>query len=77
MNSGKFAIPFKNKVYLLVGLALMIIGFILMRGGGATDPSIFPEKEMFSFRRITLAPLFILAGFIVEVVAIMYIPKSK
>ena len=77
MNSGKFAIPKKNIVYLLAGLALMIVGYILMTGGGATDPSVFPEKEMFSFRRVTLAPLFILAGFVVEVFAIMYKPKSK
>ncbi|MFA6769809.1 MAG: DUF3098 domain-containing protein [Bacteroidales bacterium] len=77
MNSGKFAIPSKNIVYLLAGLVLMIIGYILMTGGGTSDPSVFPEKEMFSFRRITLAPLFILAGFAVEVFAIMYIPKSK
>lgn len=77
MNSGKFAIPFKNRIYLVAGLLLMIVGFILMRGGGASDPSIFPEQEMFSFRRITLAPLFILAGFVVEIIAIMYKPKSK
>lgn len=77
MDSGKFAIPMKNVVYLLAGLALMIVGYILMTGGGTTDPSVFPEKEMFSFRRVTLAPLFILAGFVVEVFAIMYKPKSK
>lgn len=77
MNSGKFAIPRKNIVYLLAGLALMIVGYILMTGGGTTDPSVFPEKEMFSFRRVTLAPLFILAGFVVEIFAIMYKPKSK
>lgn len=77
MNSGKFAIPMKNVIYLLAGLALMIIGYILMTGGGTADPSVFTEKEMFSFRRVTLAPLFILAGFVVEIVAIMYIPKSK
>ena len=77
MNLGKFAIPMKNVVYLLVGLALMIVGFMLMTGGGTADPSIFPEKEMFSFRRVTLAPLFILTGFAVEVFAIMYKPKSK
>lgn len=77
MNSGKFAIPRKNIIYLLAGLALMIVGYILMTGGGTTDPSVFPENEMFSFRRVTLAPLFILAGFVVEVFAIMYKPKSK
>ncbi len=77
MDSGRFAIPIKNVIYLVMGLVLMIIGYVLMTGGGATDPSIFPEKEMFSFRRVTLAPLFILAGFVVEIFAIMYKPKSK
>lgn len=77
MDLGQFAIPRKNIIYLLAGLALMIIGFVLMTGGGTTDPSVFPEKEMFSFRRITLAPLFILAGFVVEIFAIMYKPKTK
>ncbi len=77
MNSVKFAVPYKNLAYILLGLALMIIGYALMTGGGTTDPSVFPEEEMFSFRRITLAPLFILAGFAVEIFAIMYRPKSK
>ncbi len=77
MDSGKFAIPFKNLVYILAGLALMIIGYALMTGGGTTDPDIFPKEEMFSFRRIVLAPVIILAGFVVEIFAIMHKPKSK
>ena len=77
MDSGKFAIPYKNLVYILTGLALMIIGYALMTGGGTTDPNIFPKEEMFSFRRIVLAPLFILAGFAVEIFAIMHKPKAK
>ncbi|MDP3437271.1 MAG: DUF3098 domain-containing protein [Bacteroidales bacterium] len=77
MDSGKFAIPYKNLVYIIAGLALMIIGYALMTGGGTTDPEIFPKEEMFSFRRVVLAPLFILAGFVVEIFAIMHKPKSK
>ena len=77
MNSTKFAVPYKNLAYILLVLALMIMGYALMTGGGTTDPNVFPEEEMFSFRRITLAPLFILAGFAVEIFAIMYRPKSK
>jgi len=77
MDSGKFAIPYKNFVYILAGLALMIIGYALMTGGGTTDPDIFPKEEMFSFRRVVLAPVLILAGFIVEIFAIMHKPKSK
>ncbi|MHC1780341.1 MAG: DUF3098 domain-containing protein [Bacteroidales bacterium] len=77
MDSGKFAIPYKNLVYIVAGLVLMIIGYALMTGGGTTDPNVFPKEEMFSFRRIVLAPLFILAGFAVEIFAIMYKPKQK
>ncbi len=77
MDSGKFAIPYKNLVYILAGLALMIIGYALMTGGGTTDPEIFPKEEMFSFRRVVLAPVIILAGFVVEIFAIMHKPKSK
>ena len=77
MDPGKFAIPYKNLIYLLAGLALMIIGYALMTGGGTDDPSIFTGEEMFSFRRIVLAPLFILAGFAVEIFAIMHKPKVK
>ena len=77
MESGKFAMPKKNLIYVLVGLAFMIVGYALMTGGGTTDPSVFTGDEMFSFRRITLAPLFILAGFAIEIFAVMYIPKSK
>ncbi|MDP3397849.1 MAG: DUF3098 domain-containing protein [Bacteroidales bacterium] len=77
MDSGKFAIPYKNLIYVLAGLALMIIGYALMTGGGTDDPNIFTGEQMFSFRRIVLAPLFILAGFAVEIFAIMHKPKAK
>jgi hypothetical protein len=70
-SENNFAIPRKNLVCILVGFFLMILGYLLMTGGGTSDPSIFPEEEMFSFRRITLAPLLILAGFVVEIFAIM------
>lgn len=76
-NQERFAIPYKNLAYVLIGLALMIIGYVLMSGGGTTDPNIFPKEEMFSFRRIVLAPVLILLGFGVEIFAIMYKPKQK
>ncbi|EKD31119.1 MAG: hypothetical protein ACD_77C00392G0019 [uncultured bacterium] len=83
MNNNKiagdtnFAIPYKNLLYVLVGLALMVLGYILMAGGGTKDPNVFTGEEMFSFTRTVIAPVLILAGFVVEIFAIMYKPKSK
>ncbi|MRR23758.1 DUF3098 domain-containing protein, partial [bacterium] len=55
--------------------AVIIVGFILMAGGRSDDPKVFSE-EIFSFRRITLAPLIVLAGFIFEIYAIMKRPRE-
>lgn len=55
---------------LISGIVLMVIGYILMSGGGSDDPNVF-NPEIFSFRRIVLAPIFILAGLLIEVFAIM------
>ncbi|MCK9421124.1 MAG: DUF3098 domain-containing protein [Bacteroidales bacterium] len=60
---------------MLIGLALIVIGFLLMIGGGSTDPNQF-NPEIFSFRRITLSPILILAGYVVEIFAIMKKPKD-
>ena len=65
-----------NYKLMLIGLAIIIIGYVLMTGGGSDDPNVFNE-EMFSFRRITLAPIVVLAGFGFEIYAIMYKPKNK
>ena len=65
-----------NYKLMLIGLAIIIIGYVLMTGGGSDDPNVFNE-EMFSFRRITLAPIVVLAGFGFEIYAIMYTPKNK
>ena len=76
-KSEKFAIPQGNLRLILIGLGLMVLGYILMMGGGTDDPNVFTEEAMFSFRRIVISPLLILAGIVVEVVAIMYRPKIK
>jgi hypothetical protein len=65
----------QNYLILLVGLALIALGFVLMIGGGSTDPDVFNEK-MFNFQRITLAPILVLAGFVVEIVAIFWRNKK-
>ena len=65
----------QNYIIVLIGLALLALGFILMLGGGSTDPDVFNEK-MFDFRRITLSTILILAGFVVEIVAIFWKGKK-
>lgn len=64
-----------NYYIMFVGLALILLGFVLMAGGKSSDPNVFNDKEIYSFRRITLAPILIVAGFVVEVFAIMRKPK--
>ncbi len=63
-------------MWMLGGLALIILGFILLAGGKSADPTKFNYDEIYSFRRITLAPLLMLAGFGVEVYAIMKRPRA-
>ena len=65
-----------NYYIMFAGLALILLGFLLMSGGKSTDPHVFNKEEIYSFRRITLAPILIIAGFVVEVVAIMKKPKT-
>ena len=72
----EFALAKENYKLLLIGFAIIIIGFMLMMGGGSEDPSVFDE-DIFSFRRITLAPLVVLFGFAFEIYAIMKRPKEK
>jgi hypothetical protein len=71
-----FALGRENYKLLAIGFAIIVIGFLLMIGGRAESPDVFNEEEIFSFRRITLAPLVVLAGFIFEIYAIMKRPKE-
>lgn len=72
----KMAITPKGLKLLLIGLVVMIAGFILMMGGGSTDPQVF-NYDMFDFRRLVAAPLVIIAGIVIEVVAIMSGKEKK
>lgn len=68
----------ENYKWMLVGLVLVIVGFLLMVGGKSNDPKVFNAAEVYSFRRITLAPVVIIAGLVLEVYAIMCRPtKAK
>lgn len=72
----KFALTRKSILLLIAGVVVMIAGFILLSGGGVTDPKVF-NYAMFDFRRLVAAPIVLLAGIIVIVVAIMRKPSDK
>ena len=66
----------ENYMMMLGGLVIMAIGFFLMAGGKSADPKVFSDNEVYSTTRITIAPLLIIAGFVIEVFAIMRKPKE-
>lgn len=70
-----FALGRENYKLMALGFAVIIIGFILMAGGRSDDPKVFSE-DIFNFRRVTLAPLIVLAGFVFEIYAIMKRPRE-
>jgi hypothetical protein len=61
----------QNLRWMLIGAVVIILGFLLMAGGKSEDPTVFNEAEVYSTTRITIAPLLIVAGLIIEVYAIM------
>jgi len=71
-----FALGPENYKLLAIGFVIIIIGFLLMIGGKSDSPDKF-SNEIFSFRRITLAPIVVLAGFAFEIWAIMKRPKKN
>lgn len=75
MDNNKMAITPKGLKYLLAGLLVMISGYILMIGGGSDDPAVF-NYAMFDFQRLVTAPIVILCGIIIEIVAIMKVFKG-
>ena len=75
-NNEKMAITPKGLKYLLVGLLVMVSGYILMSGGGSDDPQVF-NYAMFDFRRLVVAPVVIILGIIIEIVAIMGVFKGN
>lgn len=74
-KGSSFALVKENYILLGIGFAIIIIGFLLMIGGKSEDPSQF-NPEIFSFRRITLAPVVVLFGFLFEIYAIMKKPSK-
>nr|NQU89040.1 DUF3098 domain-containing protein [Bacteroidota bacterium] len=76
LEEQDFAFDKQNYKWLLIGLGLIFVGFILMIGGGSDDPSVFNYK-MINFQRLTLSPILLMAGYIIGIYAIMRKPKSS
>jgi hypothetical protein len=74
-KAAEFAFGRENYILVFVGLALVVLGFVLMLGGGSDDPKVFNDA-IYNFQRLTLAPILILAGFVVEIFAIIKKPKD-
>ena len=65
-----------NYIWMAIGAVVIAIGMFLMSGGGSTDPNVFNKEEVYSTTRITIAPILVLAGLIIEVYAIFKKPKA-
>ncbi len=72
----EFAFGKKNYTVMIAGIVLIIIGFFLLSGGGSQDPNVFNE-EIFNVRRMVISPIFMFAGFVLEIYAIMLKPKAN
>jgi NADH:ubiquinone oxidoreductase subunit K len=66
----------ENYRWMLIGIVVMALGLFLMAGGKSKDPNVFDPKQVYSFTRITVAPILILVGLALEIVAIFKKSKS-
>lgn len=66
-----------NYIWMVAGLVVMAFGMILMAGGKSEDPAVFNPNEVYSTVRITIAPILIIAGLVIEIFAIFRTPKAK
>jgi hypothetical protein len=76
LSKPEFIFQKKNYLFMFIGIACISLGFILMSGGGSDDPAIF-NPDIYSFRRIRLAPTLVLIGLGIEVYAILLNPHKK
>lgn len=70
-NTEGFPLGKQNYILLAIGFLIIILGFLLMSGGKNPDPNSFIPEEIFSVRRIVIAPILVIGGFIFEIFAIM------
>jgi hypothetical protein len=80
-NKSFQGLPFlfdkQNYIWMAIGLAVIIVGYAMMSGGRSADPNAFDGDGLYSFRRITLAPILILVGLVIEAYAIMKKPSAN
>ena len=71
MTKHYFSFSKKNYLIILGGIFLVLVGFLLMVGGGSENPKVFNGEELFSSRRITIAPILVIGGYVVVIFGIM------
>jgi hypothetical protein len=76
VNKSAFLFTKENYYIMIVGLALIAIGFFLMIGGGSDDPAVFNDA-IFNAQRLTISPLLLLTGYALQIVAIFYRKKDS
>ncbi len=74
-SAGNILFTKENYKWMVIGLVIMALGFFLMAGGKSNNPNVFNDKDVYSPMRITIAPILIVAGLLVEIFAIMKKPK--
>jgi len=67
----------ENFLWMLAGLVIMALGFFLMAGGKSSNPNVFNDNDVYSTTRITIAPILIVAGLVIEIFAIMRKPREN
>ena len=72
---ANFSMPSKNVKIIGIGLLVMVLGFVLMLGGGSSDPNVF-NPAMFNFRRLVITPVVIVLGVAAIIIGIMKTPKG-
>ncbi|HZH70100.1 MAG TPA: DUF3098 domain-containing protein [Flavobacteriaceae bacterium] len=75
-SKAQFIFEKKNYTFMLIGIGVIVLGFILMSGGGSDDPNVF-NPEIYNWRRTRLAPALVLIGFAIEIYAILLNPNKK
>ncbi|MFL0094457.1 DUF3098 domain-containing protein [Tenacibaculum maritimum] len=74
-QKSQFLFRKRNYMFMLIGIAIIAVGFILMAGGGSENPAVF-NPEIYNWRRIRLAPTLVIIGFGIEIYAILADPKK-